>query len=246
MDDQMLIQLLEKACPRPSYLAPTDGGPILALALHCLMVNDGFILASEGGQSIADPATRFLPQKDWNGKLLDQWIFFYTKPGKARKFTLHCSLQGRTKRMFIHASEENNLANICVLGLQLENYISRPNTLASNSWRAPPGQELVVRNAAKMSGLMTEHVIQPLLQMAEEEQGPPPGAASVTGRSEQQHQQRQGGLLPTVSNWLRQPQGALGARAVNYLTVAAVTGLVLGFVGLVVQRARGPLLQRRA
>ncbi|GLI63437.1 hypothetical protein VaNZ11_006328, partial [Volvox africanus] len=181
MDDQFLIQLLEKACPRPSYLSSTDGGPILALALHCLMVNDGFVLAGEEGQGIADLTTRFLPQKDWNGKLLDQWMFFYTKPGKARKFTLHCSLQGRTKRMFIHASEENNLANIRVLGLQLENYVSHPNTLASNSWSA---QEPVVRNAAKMSELMTEHVIQPLLHAAEEEQGPPPGVVSAASRSE--------------------------------------------------------------
>lgn len=39
-----------------------------------------------------------------------QWIFEYTKPGKARKFTVHLSLQAASKRMFIHCSEEANPA----------------------------------------------------------------------------------------------------------------------------------------
>lgn len=35
----------------------------------------------------------------------------YRAPGKANKFTLHCSLQRVTGRMFVNATEDTNLAN---------------------------------------------------------------------------------------------------------------------------------------
>ncbi|EFJ49940.1 hypothetical protein VOLCADRAFT_89453 [Volvox carteri f. nagariensis] len=171
------------------------------------MVNSGFVLAREGGQGTTKPEAQFLPQKDWNGTLLDQWIFTYTKPGKARKFIFHCSLQARTKRMLIHCSEENYVNNICVLGLQLENYVPNPEALKSNSW-APiplnPGQEQaptsgVVRNAAKMAELLHQHIIAPLLQAAEDEQGPPPRTPSSPERQWRLASGRD-------STWLRQQQ----------------------------------------
>ncbi|KAG2449568.1 hypothetical protein HYH02_005101 [Chlamydomonas schloesseri] len=134
------------------------------------MVEAGFVLqTSEANSSLRQSRsdTKYVPQKDWNGLYLDQWIFDYTKPGKARKFTVHLSLQAASKRMFIHCSEEANPANTCVLGLQLDNYVPEPSRLKSNSW------EGVVENASKMKGLLTEYIITPLLQNAEDQHMPP-------------------------------------------------------------------------
>ncbi|GLC40295.1 hypothetical protein PLESTB_001806400 [Pleodorina starrii] len=271
MDDVKLAQLLEKACPRPSYLASSDGGPALALALHCLMVEAGFVLAPEGGQGgSSDPEARFVPQKDWNGMFLDQWVFTYTKPGKARKFTMHCSLQARTKRMFVHSCEENNYANVCVLGLQLDNYVPHPAALRSNNWAAgapppppppaaesaaaappppagqpepsesaasPPQRLPVVRNAAKMCELMTEYILNPLLQAAEDEQGPPPPEAAaveaVEAAAETPQRQPGGGGGWWVWSAAADPAAAQGVRG-YYATAVGVGLLAVGVAALLV------------
>ncbi|KAG2428808.1 hypothetical protein HXX76_011508 [Chlamydomonas incerta] len=170
MEDSKLAELLTKACPRPAFLASTGGGPCLALSVHVLMVEAGFVLQTSEANAISRNSKldgKYVPQKDWNGLYLDQWIFEYTKPGKARKFTVHLSLQAASKRMFVHCSEEANPANTCVLGLQLDNYVPEPARLKTNSW------EGVVVNAAKMKGLLTEYIMTPLLQNAEDQHMPP-------------------------------------------------------------------------
>ncbi|GFR44513.1 hypothetical protein Agub_g5779, partial [Astrephomene gubernaculifera] len=169
-EEQVLEQLLEKACPRPAYLASSHGGPVLALALHCRMIEAGFVLGTEAGAN-PSPEARYMPHRNWNGDYLDQWVFEYTKPGKARKFTLHCSLQARSKRMYIHASEENNQGNTCVLGLQLDNYVPDTAPLRSNRWTG------VLREAAKMKALFTQYVTQPLTENAQDDQQPEAPAA---------------------------------------------------------------------
>lgn len=75
MEDSKLAELLTKACPRPSFLATTDGGPCLALSVHVLMVEAGFVLlTSEANTSSRNskPDSKYMPQKDWNGLYLDQ------------------------------------------------------------------------------------------------------------------------------------------------------------------------------
>ncbi len=76
MEDSTLAGLLTKACPRPTFLANTDGGPCLALAVHVLMVEAGFVLqtseANSSSRQSKPDSLKYVPQKDWNGLYLDQ------------------------------------------------------------------------------------------------------------------------------------------------------------------------------
>lgn len=67
MEDVELAELLKQAIPKPAFLAITDGGPVLSLALHCLMIQAGFELASNAAHGRTTPT--FVPPKDWNGAL---------------------------------------------------------------------------------------------------------------------------------------------------------------------------------
>lgn len=159
MRDAPLSQLLQVALPKPAHLANTDGGPALALSLHCCMVREGYTVldtAERTRQSV------YMPPADWNGRYKDEWIFHYTKDGKSNKFTLHCSLQPQSKRMFIHASEENNLNNVQILGLQLDNYIPEPSRLKGNDWNA------VITNEDSLIQLFTQYISIPLGENAED------------------------------------------------------------------------------
>ncbi|KAG2495429.1 hypothetical protein HYH03_006376 [Edaphochlamys debaryana] len=151
------------------------------------MVEAGFHLAGDGRASKGD--AKYVPPKDWNGMYLDQWIFEYTTPGKANKFTLHCSLQNKSKRMYIHASEDSNPTNVCVLGLQLDNYVPNPALLKAG-WTAAAGDagdaagnggSFAVVHCLKMKSLFTEYVITPLLANAEEQQVAPAGDEGAGG-----------------------------------------------------------------
>ncbi len=67
MEDAELAELLRQAVPKPAFLAITDGGPVLSLALHCLMIQAGFELASNAAHGRT--TSKFVPPKDWNGAL---------------------------------------------------------------------------------------------------------------------------------------------------------------------------------
>lgn len=199
--------MLEAALPKPAHIATSDGGAVLALALHCLMVKEGFTVVDQSGRK---KHSVYCPPSDWNGIYLDQWVLVYTKDGYAHRFVLHCSLQVTTKRMFIHASEEGNQNNVCVLGLQLDNYVPDPTILKSNSW------EDVVQNQVKLSELFAAHITQPLTAQAEElvllppqqDEAPAPRESSTSV-----------GLLPLqLAEWLGQHQ---------HTAVAITLGMVL-------------------
>lgn len=117
MKQDTLADLLQLAVPKPGYIAASGGAAALALALHCLMTRDGFTVeGATAGLGQKRPSS-YTPPADWNGKFQDEWVFTYTKDGKANKFVLHCSLQAASNRMYIHCSELGNLGNVHVLGL---------------------------------------------------------------------------------------------------------------------------------
>lgn len=159
MSGSPLSQLLQVALPKPAYLSNTDGGAALALALHCLMIRDGYTVV-DSGQRVRHSV--YMPPSDWNGRFKDEWVFKYTKDGKANKFTLHCSLQSQSKRMFVHASEEHNINNIQILGLQLENYVPDTSKLKSNQWSG------VITNETSLVELFCKYITVPLSDNAEE------------------------------------------------------------------------------
>lgn len=83
---------------------------------------------------------------DWN-QLEHVWVFEYSRPGADNKFRLACSLQSTTRRMFIHAAEVDQGSegeplqdNICVMGLQLDNYVPAGDRCSkSTSWEGEQG-----------------------------------------------------------------------------------------------------------
>lgn len=101
---------------------------------------------------------------------------------------------------------DNPQANVCVLGLQLENYVPDPSILKSNNWAG------AVTNTLKLHDLFTEYITQPLAQNAQEAQAPPEGQQNGAHDGEGAHPGQGGGW------WGRQGQGqvvlVLGAVAV--------------------------------
>uniref|UniRef100_A0A7S0Y9I7 PI31 proteasome regulator N-terminal domain-containing protein n=1 Tax=Polytomella parva TaxID=51329 RepID=A0A7S0Y9I7_9CHLO len=153
-----LLKLLHSAAPQPSYISSKDGGSIVSLCLHCLMVQDGFTIIDD---STRKRHSKYQPPVDWSSQFPDQWIFRYSKESKVNCFVLHCSLQTRSGRLFIHASEENNPSNIQVLGLLVPNYVLDPSKIKENSWKG------VIDGEDKMIDLFKQHILEPLERNAE-------------------------------------------------------------------------------
>ncbi len=114
-------------------------------------------------------------------------------------------------------------ANVCVLGLQLENYVPDPSTLKSNNWTG------AVTNSHKLHDLVTEYITQPLVQHAQEaQQAPPEGQqhGGHEGEGEGAHAGQGGGW------WGRQGQGqvvlVLGAVAVVAVGVVVAYRMGVG------------------
>ncbi len=106
---EVLTELLRKAAPGgPATIPGADPGAALALALHCIFTEAGLETAAVNGVM---PKHRYTPPPGWHGTYKDEWVFKYNAPGKANQLVLHCSLQRQTGRMFINATETDNLAN---------------------------------------------------------------------------------------------------------------------------------------
>lgn len=160
--------MLQTAVPRPSVVH--DEAAILALALHCLMVESGFTLTDK----LASPRqSSYNPPPGWSPPHASEWIFHYTKVGLAGSFCLHCSIQRATMRMYIRASEDDNEKNLQVLGLQVSNYVAPLASVDGNSWEGVITQEAVLRQ------WISEYITVPLTSNAihiplEEMLSPPP------------------------------------------------------------------------
>jgi hypothetical protein len=168
-----LQKLLERACPNPSILS-SNAGAVLSLALNCLMGEEGYTLDDSNPPGCAPPA-------GWHSKFKHEWVFSYTRPGKANKFVLHCSLQIQTNRMFVHASEPLNESNIQILGLSLDNYVPNPEPLSSGRW-----EEGVVQRADGLHEMFKQYITEPLTTFGVDlpvDLLPPRQAAAATSTS---------------------------------------------------------------
>jgi hypothetical protein len=112
------------------------------------MLRDGFqpLEVQEGGAAGPPLQAGALLPASWN-KAENVWVFEYSCPPAAKKFRLACSLHPTTNRMFIHAAEveagsgEPEAGNMCVMGLQLDNYVPAGDGVArSTSWQGDPGE----------------------------------------------------------------------------------------------------------
>lgn len=161
MKQDTLTDLLALAVPKPAHIANSDGGAALALALHCLMVRDGFTVEEAASSSGRRQRSSYAPPAEWNGRFSDEWVFSYTKDGKANKFVLHCSLQSASRRMYVHSSELGNLPNVQVLGLLVDNYVPDAKRLKSNEWAG------VLQQEGKLVEMFSAYITQPLTDNAE-------------------------------------------------------------------------------
>lgn len=104
------------------------------------MLRDGFqpLEVQEGGAAGPPLKPGALLPAAWD-KGEGVWVFEYTRPSAAKKFRLACSLHPTTRRMFIHASEVEagsglpEAGNMCVMGLQQDNYVPAGDAVASSS-----------------------------------------------------------------------------------------------------------------
>lgn len=206
---ESIATLLTKALPNPKYLRTKDGSDALVLCLHCLMVEAGFESTGKKTQQKSGDS-RYSPPQDWR-QLDNEWFISYTRPGGRNAFTLHCSLQVTTARLFIHASEYVNgvprRENIQVLGLQLSNYTDGQRCesavwqgkLPSNpdSYRACYENVMiffyflnrddcvgVIQNERTLTSMFREFVLSPLWENAEKDEletGDPQTSAGGVG-----------------------------------------------------------------
>ena len=57
-----------------------------------------------------------------------------TRKGFLSVFTIHCSLQSASGRMFLHAREQDNPSNMRYMGLTVNKYIPDVKQAQSESW----------------------------------------------------------------------------------------------------------------
>ncbi|KAI3438429.1 hypothetical protein D9Q98_000860 [Chlorella vulgaris] len=167
-EDDMTL-LLSRAVAQPCLLQNQAGGAALALAIHCLMLRDGFEAREvvHGGAAGRLLKAGSIVPADWN-QLEHVWVFEYSRPGADNKFRLACSLQSTTRRMFIHAAEVDQGSegeplqdNICVMGLQLDNYVPAGDRCSkSTSW------EGVITNQQALGDMFGEFIAGPLWRQA--------------------------------------------------------------------------------
>lgn len=163
----LVTPLLEQLFPTPvSFFARTNAtsDDVVPLCLHCLMVEAG--CSPRYSKDSRPPVS-------WN-KHPDEWIIEY-RHGDAANGTLrlHCSLQRRTGRLFVHAQElvddpeparshgtdqDVSTRNIQVLGLQLTNYTKLANDDAGGSWSD------YVRNERTLKEMFRQFIVKPLLE----------------------------------------------------------------------------------
>lgn len=161
---KLLTPLLERVFPTPvsffSQSSAASANDIVPLCLHCLMIEAGCTpLASKKNR----------PPANWN-KHQDEWVVEYRheKDGVSTRFRLHCSLQQRSGRLFVHAEELTaektedvhvSEKNIQVLGLQLSNYTKIvPEDVKGDAWSD------YVKNERTLKEMFRQFIVKPLLE----------------------------------------------------------------------------------
>ena len=66
-------------------------------------------------------------------------LFSDPRKGFLSVFTIHCSLQSASGRMFLHAREHDNPSNMRYMGLTVNKYVPDVKQAQSESWTGAPG-----------------------------------------------------------------------------------------------------------
>ncbi|KAF6250677.1 hypothetical protein COO60DRAFT_1705555 [Scenedesmus sp. NREL 46B-D3] len=226
---QSMERALSLAEPRgPSGLPEPDAGAVLALACHCVMVDNGFVCMRPNGNA----SSKWVPQPRWSVELKDEWVFRYSMPGKRNTLVLHCSLQRASGRMLAHTIEAGNERNSHLLGLMLEKYVPAAAKLGSSSW------EGVLQHSDALVPMMQQHLLSPLLEAAEDvidtacSTGETWAAGNAGARSPASR------WLAYVMNPLGGPEGAGGGAGPYAVPAVLLTGVALAAVAVYYARRR--------
>jgi hypothetical protein len=156
----LLTPLLEQVFPTPvsffSQSATASINDVVPLCLHCLMIEAGCTPLS---------SKKNRPPAKWNAHE-DEWIVEYRheKDGVTATFRLHCSLQRRSGRLFVHAEEIEETSgekNIQVLGLQMTNYTKVvPEDTNGGAWGD------YVKNERTLKEMFRQFIVKPLLAVS--------------------------------------------------------------------------------
>ena len=76
---------------------------------------------------------------------IDKLLLHARRPGYASVFTLHCSLQAASGKMFVHAREADSPSNMRYMGLLVDKYVPDLARCRSSAWTG---------ETASASGLM--------------------------------------------------------------------------------------------
>eukprot|EP00798_Chlamydomonas_sp_ICE-L_P004907 gene4907-34674_t len=145
-----LSNLLPKCVSGPNIAG--SQGAALSLAMHCLMVDEGFRTVNAEKRFFTTPSI-YAPHVGWKAHSTSEWEFIYTLAGKSNRFKLTVALHPPSGRVFVHASEEeqgdSNSNNIHVLGLQLEKYLPDASCMKNTSWAGVLKEEEALKSQFK-------------------------------------------------------------------------------------------------
>ncbi|KAF6255170.1 hypothetical protein COO60DRAFT_1641800 [Scenedesmus sp. NREL 46B-D3] len=149
----------------PSSLPEPDAGAVLALACHCVMVNNGFVCMRPNGNA----SSKWVPQPRWSVELKDEWVFRYSMPGKRNTLVLHCSLQRASGRMLAHTIEAGNERNSHVSAAEGGSAGPDAGEVCAGRRQAWQQQlEGVLQHSDALVPMMQQHLLSPLLEAAED------------------------------------------------------------------------------
>mmetsp|Transcript_32765 Transcript_32765/g.92956 ORF Transcript_32765/g.92956 Transcript_32765/m.92956 type:complete len:247 (-) Transcript_32765:56-796(-) len=213
-----LETLLPKAVPEPRRVSTEDGAALLVVALHCLMVQDGYrfqrVVQADPTKKPSflrslDPAALLRPfqseyflHHSWNmGPYPNLWMLEYTREDAPGSFMLQCSL---AKGMLVACgSEECNPNNINMVGLLVSKYVPELVVCRQRSWHG------VFENQDALVEAFTEHVLLPL------------GSQFLRPREVPVQEGVGAGPGASAFGWLAAPSGA------SLFTGTVVTGVAL-------------------
>lgn len=132
MNDANLKLAISKALTGPGHIpveGPLHRSAIVALAVHCIFIENGFITIFDNSDSsalskllsyfgIGVKGKIYTPSKSWLSVLPSpEFVFRYQHPKSDGVFFLHCSVKEGTEQMLVRICEETQMDNIHLVGL---------------------------------------------------------------------------------------------------------------------------------
>eukprot|EP00891_Asterochloris_glomerata_P005088 jgi/Astpho2/5088/Aster-08024 len=142
--DVNLESALRQALPGgPRQLPSQNGAAAVALAVHCLLVSEGFV-------QLHGPKGRFQPPTGWQHNPTE-WGFTYHRHGFANPIDLTVAFRPQRDEVFVHLLErQTNFARY--LGLYCAKYVPEEERLKGSSWQG------IIQNTDVISDYLSQYI----------------------------------------------------------------------------------------